>query len=357
MLLNNDEHVVIIGGGIAGLSSAWFLQYEGHTNVTLIEKGVDTTMEASGLNSGLIRHYHPNKHVRSELLRSIQLLSSFQDRYDTSFFERSPSIWLFRSDAFEELDQNAHDFQSYNKISPASVPSHFRPENNFGRIWVSFPQDGLLDSVKLGERLKRDLLDSGVDVRTSTQLLDGKKTDNAWELSLVDGRVLTADRIVNAAGVWANIVGNRLGLEPVSFEPVRRHLFLSDQVFVPESHSYFMDQNNRFFFRRTEDGTLISYCDELPVDPADPDETEYPIDHLDNVIGGSYPKLNLSDIDRYWSGKYAMTPDRKPIIKRDDQFDSVVWATGLNDFGMSYGLRCGEQVMNQFRPHEYVHEF
>lgn len=355
-MIDRDKRFAIIGGGIAGLSTAWFLQEEGYDNVTIIERSVDTTMEASGLNSGLVRHYHPDKVVRADLIRSVELLSRYQERHSASFFEESPSLWLFRSDTFRELDENTHDFLEVNTISPDQVPDRLKPELTFGQVWVRFENDGLLDAVEFGDQLHREVKQSNVDIRTSTSVQSGEKRGDDWLLNLNENDELATDVIVNAAGVWANDVAERLGLDPRDYEPVSRHLFFTKEQLIPESNSYYMDYNQRFFFRRTEEGTLISYCDEQPVEPGETKDVDFPRDHLDNVIGGSYPDLQLDEIDQYWSGQYAMTPDYKPMIDTDPTDPSVIWATGLNDFGMSYGLRTGERVMDQLRPGEYVYD-
>jgi len=346
-MADKQRDIVIVGGGMAGLTSAWNLQKEGYSNITILEKSADTTMEASGLNSGLIRHYHPLPYMRRDLLRGISLLQSYQKNHRTDFFEESPSLWLFRPDVYNELNDESVQGVRWNTVSGDKVPEPFRPAGDFGRVWVRFERDGLLDSVELGDLLKRELEHSSVTIRAGVELKGGRRVDDCWELTLVNSDELPADRIVNATGVWANKVGQRMGLEPQEFEPVSRPLFYLDQPLVPGSHSYFMDHHNRFFLRRTDEGTLISYCDELPSEPGEPDNKSYPDDHLDNVIGGSYPNLDLGAVDQYWSGQFAMTSDRTPIVRPDPDEPSVIWAIGLNDFGMSYAFRIGERVAEE----------
>ncbi len=343
-MLSKQSRIVIVGGGMAGLTSAWFLQKDGYSRVTILEKSVDTTMEASGLNSGLIRHYHPLPYMRRDLLRGISLLRSYQENRRSDFYEEAPSLWLFRPDVYHQFEEESDSEEHWKTVPEDQVPSEFQPAGDFGRVWVSFERDGLLDSVDLGDQLKQEVRHSSVTVRTGVELASGHREDDEWRLELQDGDELAADRIVNATGVWANVVGERLGLEPQDFHPVSRHLFYLKKSIVPPDYSYFMDHHNRFFLRRTEEGTLVSYCDELPAEPGKPAEKEYPEDHLENVLTGSYPGQDLTGLDQYWSGQFAMTSDRKPIIEPDPDEPSVMWATGLNDFGMGYAFRIGERV-------------
>ncbi len=353
-MVDTEQRIVIVGGGIAGLSSAWFLQKEGFSRVTLIERDVNTTMEASGLNSGLIRHYHPDPTIRSDLIRSVELLSTYQEIFGGSFFEQFPSLWRFHSGDFQEVNDSAHDLLGMNTLSPEQVPPSLKPDDSLGTKWATFENDGLLDSVRLGDRIHRDVEQSGVHIRTSSMLESGEKQDDTWVLTLGEGDELPADRIVNAAGAWANDVGIRLGLDPRNYTPVRRHLFYITNELLPDSYSYYMDYSNRIFFRHVEEGTLISYCDEEPVEPGKDASVDFPEDHLEQVMSEPYPDLDIEGIEQYWSGTYAMTPDRTPIIDTDSEEASVIWATGMNDYGMSYGFRIGERVVNQLQPGGYT---
>jgi D-arginine dehydrogenase len=340
------DDIAIIGGGLAGLTTAWSLQKEGYSNVTILEKGESTTMEASGLNTGVIRHYHESRRIRRELQRGISLLASYQKRHNTYFFEQKPSLWRVSNDRCLDLEQQEVDHLKWNRASGEDIPAQFSGKDDEQACWITFEDDALLDSVTLGGLLREEVEHSSVTVRTNASVVSGTKADGQWTLSLEDAPDLTADLVVNAAGAWANDVAERLGLEPVNMEPVPRRLFLVEDDLVPESLSYVMDPERQIALRRAEAGTLISYAGVEDKDTPDQGkEASHLVDQLHDVIASEFPRLMISDLQRSWSGWYAMTPDRKPVIEPDEEDVSVIHATGLNDYGLSYGFHVGEKVL------------
>lgn len=301
-------------------------------------------MEASGLNAGVIRHYHPSKRIRRGLLRGISLLESYQERNDESFLTRAPSLWRVTPDEYRILADMSAFEPEWHRSTENDLPTSFRSSSSdHDRFWITVENDALLDSRELGDLLTWEVEHSSVNVRTNVEVEAGIRTNDHWELTLSDGETFTAKHIVNATGAWANVVGERLGLEPVRMKPVRRHLFLVEAQLVPDSRSYVMDHTNDFVFRRMNQGTLVSYCEDHPSDPGDAFAAPSPED-VQNVIGAAFPDLDLSSIAQTWSGQYAMTPDRKPVLEPDEEEPSVIWATGLNDYGLSYGFHVGETV-------------
>ncbi len=341
------DDIAIIGGGLAGLTTAWSLQKEGYSNVTILEKGDSTTMEASGLNTGVIRHYHPSRRIRRELRRGISLLASYQKRHNTYFFEQKPSLWRVSNERYLDLEQEECKYLKWDRASSGDVPAQFDAEGNSDDMkWITFEEDALLDSITLGRLLREEVEHSAVTVRTNASVASGTRTDGSWKLTLEDGADLHADLVVNAAGAWAKDVAERLQLEPPDMIPVPRRLFRVGEDLVPGSLSYVMDPERQIALRRAEQGTLISYAggsDPNAVEEAE--DAPHLAEQLNEVIGREFPRLMIDDIQRCWSGWYAMTEDQKPIIEPDSKETSVIHATGLNDYGLSYGFHVGEKVL------------
>ncbi len=343
-MTDHDLDIVVLGGGVAGLSTAHALQREGFHNVTLMEKNRNVGAEASGMNSGKIRHYHADETTRENLRRNVSLLEQFQKSYPESFFEQISSLWLFDPSVKSELSSYSDLSGEWKQLDPGKEPDVFHPEWDFGQFWVQFHRDGLLDSTSLVDALKQKLDRSDVTIQTGVALEEGRRESGRWKLHLSGATDRSADVLVNATGVWANHVADRLGVAGVDITPVQRHLFYVNRQILPETYGFFWDHVNEYYFRSVETGTVISYCEDSPVEPGEASDLEYPEDHLDNVIGGSYSNLDLAGVDQYWSGHFARTPDRTPVLRRDPGEESLIWATGFNDYGMSMSLRIGERV-------------
>lgn len=198
-MTDKRTEIAIIGGGIAGLTTAWSLQKEGYSNVTVLEKNSETTMEASGLNTGLLQHYLDSYRIRRELRRGISLLDSFQKRHNTSFFDPCPSLWAVSKDRYLKLEEDDGNHLDWKKISHHDVSSQFDAiDKDNNRCWISFSNDALLNSLKMGNLLQQELEHSSVTVRTGHELKSGFKSADGWKLKFDKAKEKFANLIINA---------------------------------------------------------------------------------------------------------------------------------------------------------------
>lgn len=337
-----EKTVAIIGGGVAGLSIAHALKQASVQHLYLLEKDEEIALEASGKSSAMARHYHPDPDMLHVLQTAIDQLYHFQEQQTEPFFEQTPSLWLFDPEVKALLKGQNHP--EWKECTTDNIPEQFHLEDQFPHNWISFPQDGLVDSVSLCDQLLQQLQTGPITLRKKTSLQSGSRNADGWTLQLDDGQTLKADLVVNAAGVWANEVAGKLGIESQKMHPVTRHLFYTHQQFVPPQYGYFWDYIHGFFFRRLEEGTLISCTDELPTDPGEPDHAEYPDDFLNNSITSIFPHLKSIDIDQYWGGQFMKTPDAHPIIGPDPEDPTFFWASGLNEFGITLSIWIGQRI-------------
>lgn len=341
-----QDRIVIIGGGAAGMIIGWMLNKEGYQNVSILEKSQEVALEASGLNSGKIRHYHPDPDLRAGFRNSVSMLNEFQNQRNESYFTRRPSIWLFKASEFNLPSGNQDEDLSWNQVQPDNVPDVFRQAWSFDEHWVTFQNDGILDSVEFAKSLHRELEASDVNMIMSTEVAKGERAENEWQITTASGDEHHADVVINAAGIWANHVARCFGLESKEIQPVERHLFQVRDSLLPKQYGYFYDDANGFYFRGTEEGTIISYRDDMPVEPGKPVQFDHPQGKLENVISGSYEHIHGFELEQYWAGKFAKTPDQKPVIQQDPEANHFIWATGLNDYGMSLLFQVGKQVLD-----------
>lgn len=339
-----DDRIVIIGSGIAGLNIAWTLNRQGYNHVTLVEKEPHTMMKASGLNTGKIRHYHEDPEIRRELKKSITLLEQFQEDQSESFFELTSSLWLFGSSPRSHQVIEGNQDLEWKEMNRNEVPDLFKTRNISEPCWGEFPRDGLLDAIELGTVLRRHLEHSDVEIKTGTELIHGDFTAGRWVLKFDGGTQQTSDILVNAAGVWANQVADRVGVEKADFHPVRRKIFYIPKRILPDEYGYYWDHVNEYYFRKVPGGTMISYCEDHPVESDDIDQIDDPLKVLKKEIGECYPEIEIPEVEQYWSGQFARTKDRKPILKRAEDLPNLIWASGFNDYGMSLSFRIGQRV-------------
>ncbi len=342
--------IIIIGAGIAGLSTAYFLGKNDVTDVCVLEKQRTLASRASGRNSGMLHHFHPDRTMRERIAWSTRWLTLYQLRSDApDFMQRAPSLWLLDADTKQQLEEDRERYGDWTAVPPPDVPDRFRPAGGTGdAFWVRFDGDGLLDPNHLTASLASDVGNMGIEVCAGEGVVDGTMKDRKWHVE-TERTTRTADLVVNAAGAWADPVGSCLGANPKQLTPESRYLFFTDeQVLDDLPYGFFWDTVNDMYFRSYNDGTLLCAGDSTPSDPGTEPESPEPNPHLDEQLKGHYPQFrDLRVPDHcHWYGQRTFPPDRVPYVRRDPDVPRLIWSAGLGGHGISASMWVGQHTAN-----------
>lgn len=155
-----------------------------------------------------------------------------------------------------------------------------------------------------------------------------------WTVSTATGEV-TAARLVNAAGAWADEVARRAGCAPIGITPYRRTLVqLRVDPPVPDDVPHVASLDGSFYFKPEAGGKLwLSPHDEsesLPVDAA-PEEIDIAIaiDRLEQVVD-----WRIERVERAWAGLRSFARDRLPVYGFSDDHPAFFWCAGQGGFGI-----------------------
>lgn len=335
--------VLVIGGGLTGLMVTRALRQSGDRRILIIEQQDEILRGASGMNTGKIRHYHPDPEMRAAFRRSIHQMKSFQ-KGKKGFFEEKPSLWLFGPSDRLQREDDKEEVVRWDRIPSGEAPDIFSLNRSAGELWVTFPEDGLVDVSALGEIIAGGFVNRGPVIQTGTGIQNGERTSEGWQIQLTGDREVMTDQIVIAAGAESNEVARTLDLVEQDLTPLRRHLFYVREDILPDEYGFFWDRVNDHYFREVEGGTVISYCDDFPEDQGDKNALDDPEMQLNSIVAGCYSYMRDLTLDQYWAGTFARTPDQKPIVKRDPDVPSAIWATGFNDFGVTYSFELFERI-------------
>ncbi len=197
--------IIIVGGGIAGLSTAWALIKRGHT-VTLIEKGtIPNPLAASGDHHRIIRRAYPAASGYAPMItEAFEAWDSvWQDiganHYDARGFVLFSHYDGDDADIFRQgLDAGGFD---YDYLKDADWQTRFPFIERDKMQWGVFsPEGGELHCRKIAVGLRDWLLQQGAVLHEKTDVI-AIDTENAV-VTIAGGGTLSADRVVVAAGGW-----------------------------------------------------------------------------------------------------------------------------------------------------------
>lgn len=346
-------HAVIVGGGIVGLASAYYLRQAG-VDVTVIEQGRIGHGSTPRAGGGIREQF--STPVSIGLSReSIQVWRDFEDRFDVDLnYRRHGYLYLARTEQTAGAIQDSVTFHNSHDVPTEFVDSDqltqycagLRASEYIGGTYC--PTDGYADTelalqgfglaaarngarIKLGQRV--------TDIRQDGDRVVGVETDH--------GR-LDADFVVNAAGAWARNIGELAGVD-LPITPERRQLAtVEPETPLDPTTPFVTDLDTGAYFRpKTETLSFIGghFGDSAPTDP-DTYRREYDEAWADRVItkaGAVATNFGPGTrIRRGWAGLYAMTPDHHPII--EEVTPGFVVAAGFSGHGFMQSPATGKLV-------------
>ena len=181
--------------------------------------------------------------------------------------------------------------------------------------------------------LKRARVRGAVLVADGT-LHSATRRGAGWTIETAAGP-FNADRLVDAAGAWADEVARRASVVPLGIQPYRRTIV---QVRVeppaPAGLPLVIDAQGRFYFKPEAGGRLwLSPHDETPCDAGDcaPEELDIAlaIDGLERIVD-----WRVTQVERSWAGLRSFARDRLPVYGFDPGQPGFFWCAGQGGFGI-----------------------
>jgi D-arginine dehydrogenase len=344
--MNEQVETLIVGGGIAGLSTAWWLASNGHGRVALLEREASLCACSSGLNAAILRTVGDDPWVTEACARSAAVLRRPPRGFsDVPLIDPCGLILLANEEEAAELDRWIRGTPAgvrFEPLTPArlhSLAPHFegRPARAY---W--FPEEGHLDIAAICEGFRRCPPGADVELRTSAGvrelIRDGDRIVGA---RLTDGNEVTARTTVIAAGAWA---GGLVPDSPVAqaLRPTRRHLMVT----APDGGVHYRwpvvwSLSDRFYCRPESGGMLLSACDEDGVDP----DRCCPESGVCEVIAAKaqrlVPALADAEAAHFWCGMRTLTRDGRFAIGHDPMLGGLFWVAGLGGHGMVASFEIG----------------
>jgi len=223
--------------------------------------------------------------------------------------------------------------------------------------------DVKVDDKKLVEMNIDDSKKMGAEIAEDTKVIDAKRNENYWQITLNNNDVIRSKILINAAGPWINeTVNNVLKINSKkSIRLVRGSHIITKKLYDEEVAFTLQNDDNRIVFviPYKEEFSLIGTTEvdvNTPDNPAISDDEKI---YLINSINNHFVKqISQVDIVDTYSGIRPLIEDFKEASKvsRDYVFDLNVQKTGsplLNIYGgkLTTYRKLSEKVMEELIPY------
>ncbi len=318
--------VLIIGGGIAGLSLASALAP--FSSVVLVEAESTLGYHRSSRSARqLIPSYGPEP-VLDLTRRTLNLLADVQSSTGLPLTEPRSFVLIG-----SEADVDAKTSASMRRVSHAEALElcpQLRPEA-FEAAAIDTDCVGT-DTDLLLEYHRRSAHDDGVIILTRAPVTSARFDSSGWSVR-AGYHSITAAVVVNAAGAWADGVAGLCGVAPQGLLPLRRTAAIVTADNGPRVGTPMVAAaDDSFYYRPDVDGVLISPSEAEPAEPGDarprPGDVERLIEHLTEVTA-----LGITSVTRSWTGLRTQRQNGLPVVGFDAGHPGFFWLAGQGGYG------------------------
>ncbi len=343
--------VIVLGGGLMGAASAFFLARRGLT-VTLVERrhiGAGATVASFGNIRRSGRHLSQLPLANRSLAlwaRSEALLGR-----DVEFRASGHLRLIFDTDGLADMRRFAEAAAplglALDELTPARIRRRF-PGLGPDAIAASFsPRDGSANPRLVGPAFAAAAAASGAEILDRAAVTGIARTTYGFAVDTARGR-REASMLLNCAGAWGAEIAARFG-EPV---PLTAH---GPQMAVTEPLPYRIEpvvgvwsRNHGAYLRQVERGNVVfgGAVARVPVDPdpghARADPARLP-DQLRAVVR-LVPALREVAVIRQWSGCEGYVRDGLPVMGLSGTVPGLFHAFGFCGHGFQLGPGVGDAM-------------
>lgn len=333
--MKRQYRVVVIGGGIVGVSVAYHLTLRGLTDVALIERDrltAGSTWHAAGgfhaINAdsqvAALQRYTIEMYpkIEAESGQNIGLKSS-----GGLELAGTPERWRWLKSELALMRTQGH--AGAELLSPAEAAAMvpiIDPAGLYGALFD--PEEGNLDPNGATYAYATAARARGAEIIQGNRVTAlQRRPDGDWDVATERGTI-TAEHVVNAAGLWARRVGRMVGLDhPVV--PMPHHYLVTDEIPAIAAIEGLMpavtDLEGFTYLQREGNGLLLGVYEERPVHwevdgaPWDFGMTLLPpdIDRISpelKLAFKRFPVLGDVGIKKWVHGAFTSTPDGNPLV-------------------------------------------
>ncbi len=357
---NNNYDIAIIGGGIIGMATAYYLSSK-NIKLIVIERETIGSGSTSRCIGGIRQQFSTPSSIKIMKV-NLKLFSEMEEEFGFSVeFEQGGYLLLAHNEKLLEVFKNNVKIQQLEGVNVSLISAeeakNIVPSLNVdGVIGAAYcPDDAQAYPFYILKGYKEGIEKNGGKILTGKPVVNLQKKDN-FLIELEDGTKIEADKVLLSAGPWTKEIGKIIGLDLPIF-PERHEAMITsrmDKFFDPMIVDY---RSDGCYFQQLQTGQIIGCFTPIPNVPGiredvSPDFLPQIAKRMVRLV----PALKNASILRHWSGSYSMTPDGSPIVDETNIKDLFVSA-GMSGHGFMFGPALGKYMAHFMLTGEWLVDF
>lgn len=352
MSLPEQSDVLVLGGGLMGSCTAFFLRQQHHLSVTLLEREL-VGRQASGTNFGNVRR-------QGRALTQIPLANRAREVWgrvpallgeDLEFVPHGHLRVCYTEAQATTLERHAQD------VRPMGLDLQLFTAAQLRQRWGIFspgvvagslsPLDGHANPRLAGPAFARAAQRLGARIVEHCEVLQVSHDGRGFEVHSADGRCWRAAQLLVACGAWSGRLAAQFG-EPVSVDPRGPQMGVTEplpRAIGPSIGVSSPIEEEGLYFRQITRGNIV-FGGGLK-GPASTDTVRAGV-RPDNILRQLrelrrlVPAFAHTQLIRVWSGIEGYTTDWQPVLGASARTAGLHYAFGFNGEGFAISPGVGE---------------
>jgi sarcosine oxidase subunit beta len=354
--------VLIIGGGVMGLSLAYNLAREATASkarrgaaplrVAVVERSY-LVSGASGRNGGGVRMQWGDAGNVELMRESIDICRGLAQELDINlWFRQGGYLFLARTASGEQrLHRNVAIHEQVGaptRLLAAREALELVPQLDVSEVRVAAynPEDGVVFPWPFVWGYAGRAVALGVVIRTHCEVRALHRSDRGgYEVELASGERCWAAKVVNATGAWSTTLNRSLGIELPNHP--HRHEILSSEPLKPFLDPLVVDLETGLYFSQSTRGELVTGIT-LPDPPGAPHDLDVRmgstlrfLSNLSRALIRVLPIARHLKPLRQWAGPYDISPDGDAMVGPSPDHADLLQMCGFTGHGFMMAPAVG----------------
>lgn len=348
-----QTEILIVGGGIWGLSTAYHLAKFGQKDILVLERNDAIAEETTPQAAGLVGQIRSSVTMLQAIRYALELFSQFpkETGHDPGLRQTGSLMVALtpeRMDAYaRQIERSHRNGIEANFVSHAEM-TRLAPALDLTKVEGGYfvPNDGYVDPQQCARAYAAAATDMGVQIQLNTRVT-GFQQRNGEILGVeTENGYIESNHVVITAGPWGAGLAKEAGMTAAA-QPIRHQRVRTVPTpGIPDHHPAVRVTDVSCYLRPDKGGYLYGFFEPTPVSidlEAMPSnfrtgDIEPPVEVMAEAqrrLIPTFPILNDLDIAEYRRGMTTFAPDGAYLIGPVPGIDRLYLATGCAALGIA----------------------
>jgi glycerol-3-phosphate dehydrogenase len=351
-----EYDVIIIGGGVTGCAIARSLS-KYNLSVALLEKNEDVCSETSKANSGIVHSgYDPEPGTLMAKLnvKGSAMIKQLSKELDFDYKMNGSMIISFDKDDEPKLKElydrglanGVEEMELLTGDEARAIEPNLSDEVQGALLCKT---GGIVDPFNLTYALAENAFVNGVEFKLNSPVDSITKTNDLYSLKCSDGKSYKTKYVVNAAGVYADIIHNMVSNKKLHITPKRgNYLLFDNEIGDFVTHTIFQlptSKGKGVLVTPTAHGNILVGPTSKPQEDREDSSTKsVDLEEVSKLASKSVKDLPFRKVITSFSGLRASEDGGDFILGEAEDAENFFDAAGIKSPGLSCSPATGEYI-------------